>query len=53
MLTRQFGQDNDIYWQWKLSDDPQVKVAIRYLTNKNAYAELLQPRQSGVAGARK
>jgi carboxyl-terminal processing protease len=49
-LTRQYGQDDEHYWQWKLSDDPQLKTAVSFLTNGNAYAALLKPKQ-GVTGA--
>jgi carboxyl-terminal processing protease len=49
-LTRQFGQDDDLYWRWKLSDDAQLKTAVDFLTHSNAYAALLKPRQS-VGGA--
>ncbi len=49
-LTRQFGQDDELYWQWKLSDDAQLKTAIGFLTHNSAYATLLKPRQT-VGGA--
>ncbi|MGA2508362.1 MAG: S41 family peptidase [Chitinispirillaceae bacterium] len=44
LLIRQYGQDDDTYFRWRLADDPQVKTAIDFLTNKNTYSELLQPR---------
>jgi hypothetical protein len=44
LLIRHYGQDNDTYFRWKLFDDPQVKTAVGFLTNKDGYASLLKPR---------
>jgi carboxyl-terminal processing protease len=45
LLVRHFGQDNDIYFRSKMNDDAQLKAAINYLNDKNAYAALLKPHQ--------
>jgi carboxyl-terminal processing protease len=45
LLIRQYGQDDEHFWPWKLSDDRQLKTAMGYLTNINAYTALLKPRQ--------
>jgi len=44
LLIRHYGQDDETYYRWRLADDPQVKTAIRFLTDKNVYAVLLKPR---------
>jgi carboxyl-terminal processing protease len=44
MLVRHFGQDDEVFYRSRLADDPQVKAAVTFLTNKNAYAALLKPR---------
>jgi carboxyl-terminal processing protease len=43
LLIRHYGQDDEAYYRWRLSDDPQVKTAIRFLTDKNNYSALLKP----------
>lgn len=45
LLVRHLGQDNEVYFRSKLTDDKQLKSAINYLTDKNAYAALLKPHQ--------
>ena len=45
-LIRQYGQDDEQFWRWRLSDDRQLKTAIGYLTNNKVYMALLKPRQS-------
>jgi hypothetical protein len=42
-IIRHFGQDTEIYYRFKLSDDPQVKAAINFLKDKNSYSLLLKP----------
>lgn len=42
-ITREFGQDNDVYYRLKLSQDNQLKAAISLLLNKEKYASLLKP----------
>jgi len=44
-LIRHYGQDDEAYYRWKLSDDPQLKTAVSFLLNKTAYMQLLKPRQ--------
>jgi carboxyl-terminal processing protease len=44
LLVRHYGQDNEAYFRWKLSDDPQVKTAVGFLIKKDDYASLLKPR---------
>jgi carboxyl-terminal processing protease len=45
LLIRHLGQDNEVYFRSKMTDDKQLKAAIGYLTDKNAYAALLKPHQ--------
>ena len=45
LLIRHLGQDNEVYFRSKMTDDKQLKAAISYLTDKNAYAALLKPHQ--------
>ena len=33
LLIRHFGRDNETYYRWKISDDPQMKAAIRFKVN--------------------
>jgi carboxyl-terminal processing protease len=42
-ITREFGQDNDVYYRLKLSQDNQLKAAIKLLLNKEKYVSLLKP----------
>jgi carboxyl-terminal processing protease len=42
-ITREFGQDNDVYYRLKLSQDNQLKAAINLLLNKEKYVSLLKP----------
>ncbi len=51
-LTRQYGQDDELYWRWRLSDDAQLKTAVAFLTNNSAYTALLKPRQIPGGAAR-
>jgi hypothetical protein len=44
ILTREFGQDNEVYYRLKLSQDTQLKAAISLLSQKGIYAELLKPK---------
>jgi carboxyl-terminal processing protease len=44
LLIRHYGQDDETYYRWRLSDDTQVKTAIRFLADKNNYSALLKPR---------
>jgi hypothetical protein len=44
LLIRHFGQDDEVYYRYKLAEDVQLKTAINFLNNKNAYASLLKPR---------
>ena len=44
LLIRHYGQDDETYYRSRLADDPQVKTAIRFLTDKNIYTVLLKPR---------
>lgn len=44
LLARHFGQDNEVYYRYRLSDDPQLKAAAAFLVDKNAYSQLLKPR---------
>lgn len=43
VITREFGQDNDVYYRLKLSQDNQLKSAINLLLNKEKYVSLLKP----------
>jgi carboxyl-terminal processing protease len=44
LLIRHNGQDDESLFRWRLSDDSQMKTAIRFLTDKNIYAAMLRPR---------
>lgn len=41
-LVREFGQDHEIYYRAKLSDDIQMKVAIDILSNTELYNSILK-----------
>ncbi|HEX2958155.1 MAG TPA: S41 family peptidase [Chitinispirillaceae bacterium] len=43
IITREFGQDHEVYYRLKLSQDNQLKAAINLLLNKDKYASLLKP----------
>ena len=45
LMIRHYGQDNEVYYRYKLAEDVQLKTAINFLNNKNAYASLLKPSQ--------
>jgi len=44
LLIRHNGQDDESLYRWRLSDDSQMKMAIRFLTDKNVYTAMLSPR---------
>jgi hypothetical protein len=44
LLIRHNGQDDESLFRWRLSDDSQMKMAIRFLTDKNIYTVMLSPR---------
>lgn len=48
-LTREFGQDTEIYYREYLSDDPQFEAARELLTDNERYGALLQPAISAAA----
>jgi hypothetical protein len=43
LLIRHYGQDDETFYRWRLSDDPVVKMAVRFLADKNIYSSLLKP----------
>ncbi len=43
MLVREFGSDNETVYRFRLSDDPQVKEAIRLMAKDKIYSSLLVP----------
>jgi carboxyl-terminal processing protease len=53
LLVRHFGQDDDNVYRSRLADDAQVKAAIHFLVNKEAYAALLKPHASSKTNAEK
>jgi len=50
MLIREFGQDNELLFRERLSDDEQLRVAIDLLKNKEHYSAFLQPEASQTSG---
>ncbi len=42
-ITREFGQDNEVYYRTKLSQDNQLKAATNLLLDKEKYLSLLKP----------
>ncbi|MBN1130236.1 MAG: S41 family peptidase [Chitinispirillaceae bacterium] len=44
LLIRHLGQDDEAFYRWRLSDDPVVKTAVRFLANKDIYSSLIKPR---------
>ncbi|MBN1757270.1 MAG: S41 family peptidase [Chitinispirillaceae bacterium] len=51
LLIREFGQDNDIVYREKLSDDPQLQAALSLLRDRKQYSALLQPSEVNKAAA--
>lgn len=45
-LVREFGQDHEIYYRTKLSDDIQMKVALSILSDINLYNQFLKGKSS-------
>ena len=43
LLVREFGQDHEAVFRSKLGNDEQLAAAVRLLSDKNAYAQLLKP----------
>ena len=41
---REFGQDHEIYYRSKLTEDEQMKAAINILVDTNTYSKLLNPK---------
>ncbi len=44
IVTREFGQDNEVFHKLRLSQDIQLKAAVNLLSDKTQYAELLKPK---------
>jgi len=44
LLVREFGQDHEIYYRSKLTEDEQMKAAINILVDTNTYSKLLNPK---------
>ena len=42
LLIRHYGQDDEVFFRWRLSGDPQMKTAISFLTDKGHYSALLR-----------
>jgi carboxyl-terminal processing protease len=51
LQVRHFGQDDETIYRSRLAEDSQVKAAIGFLINKNAYGVLLKPRVAGKTAA--
>jgi hypothetical protein len=51
LLVREFGQDNEILYREKLSDDQQLQAALSLLGNGEHYSALLQPANEAKAEA--
>ncbi|MBN1309666.1 MAG: S41 family peptidase [Chitinispirillaceae bacterium] len=49
LLTREFGQDNEVVYRERLSDDPQLQTALTLLSDNELYTALLQPAASAAA----
>ena len=50
-LTREFGQDEEVVYRERLSEDPQLQVALALLSDNDHYRALLQPGTSTAAAA--
>ncbi|MBN1130445.1 MAG: hypothetical protein JXA71_15740, partial [Chitinispirillaceae bacterium] len=42
-IIRHHGQDTDVYYRFKLDDDPQLEAAVSFIRNGDVYAALLAP----------
>jgi carboxyl-terminal processing protease len=43
LIIRHHGQDTDVYYRFKLDDDPQLEAAVSFVRNSDVYAALLKP----------
>ncbi|MBN1575184.1 MAG: S41 family peptidase [Chitinispirillaceae bacterium] len=49
LLTREFGQDEEVIYREVLSDDPQLQTALALLSDSSRYTALLQPAADAAA----